>query len=53
MEKIKKADPDAVVLFITAYADTEKAVRAIKAGATILSLNPGRKRSCWPPYLPP
>lgn len=34
LEKIKKADPDAVVLFITAYADTEKAVRAIKAGAT-------------------
>ena len=24
LEKIKKADPDAVVLFITAYADTEK-----------------------------
>ena len=34
LEKIKAADPDAVVLFITAYADTEKAVRAIKAGAT-------------------
>ena len=34
LEKIKKTDPDAVVLFITAYADTEKAVRAIKAGAT-------------------
>lgn len=34
LEKIKKADSDAVVLFITAYADTEKAVRAIKAGAT-------------------
>ena len=32
LEKIKKTDPDAVVLFITAYADTEKAVRAIKAG---------------------
>ena len=31
LEKIKAADPDAVVLFITAYADTEKAVRAIKA----------------------
>lgn len=33
LEKIKKTDPDAVVLFMTAYADTEKAVRAIKAGA--------------------
>lgn len=27
-------DPDAVVIFMTAYSDTEKAVRAIKAGAT-------------------
>ncbi len=33
LKKIKKSDPDAVVVFITAYADTEKAVRAIKAGA--------------------
>src|SRR5690554_3843048 len=34
LEKIKKADPDMVVIFITAYADMEKAVQAIKAGAT-------------------
>lgn len=34
LEKIKKIDPDVVVLFMTAYSDTEKAVRAIKAGAT-------------------
>lgn len=33
LEKIKSLDPDAVVIFITAYADTEKAVQAIKAGA--------------------
>lgn len=33
LEKIKSIDPDAVVIFITAYADTEKAVQAIKAGA--------------------
>ena len=32
--KILKWDPQAVVIFITAYSDTEKAVRAIKAGAT-------------------
>ncbi len=34
LEKIRKIDPDAVVIFITAYADTDKAVQAIKAGAT-------------------
>ncbi len=31
--KILEHDPKSVVLFITAYVDTEKAVRAIKAGA--------------------
>lgn len=43
LEKIKTADPDAVVLFITAYADTEKAVRAIKAGATDFIPKPWEK----------
>lgn len=33
LDFILKKDPKAVVLFITAYVDTEKAVRAIKAGA--------------------
>lgn len=33
LERILNIDPEAVVLFMTAYADTEKAVRAIKAGA--------------------
>ena len=33
LEAIMKHDPRSVVLFITAYVDTEKAVRAIKAGA--------------------
>ena len=33
LEEILRIDPEAVVLFMTAYADTEKAVRAIKAGA--------------------
>ncbi len=31
--KIQEHDPKSVVLFITAYVDTEKAVRAIKTGA--------------------
>lgn len=34
MDKILKADPSAVVILMTAYADTEKAVQAIKSGAT-------------------
>jgi DNA-binding NtrC family response regulator len=33
LEKIKKNDPDIVVIFITAYADMDKAIQAIKAGA--------------------
>ncbi len=34
LEQILSIDPNAVVIFMTAYADTDKAVRAIKAGAT-------------------
>jgi len=33
LQQILNIDPQAVVIFITAYADTEKAVRAVKAGA--------------------
>lgn len=33
LEKILRKDPQAVVLFITAYSDTEKAVKAIRSGA--------------------
>lgn len=43
LEKIKKIDTDVVVLFITAYSDTEKAVRAIKAGATDFIPKPWEK----------
>lgn len=43
MEKIKQLDPAVVVLFITAYADTEKAVKAIKAGATDFIPKPWEK----------
>lgn len=43
LEKIKKMDPDVVVLFMTAYSDTEKAVRAIKAGATDFIPKPWEK----------
>lgn len=34
LQTILKLDPNAVVVMMTAYADTEKAVQAIKAGAT-------------------
>ncbi|MFV0417483.1 MAG: sigma-54-dependent transcriptional regulator [Dysgonomonas sp.] len=34
LDRILKADPQAVVILMTAYADTDKAVQAIKAGAT-------------------
>ncbi len=40
LTKILEIDPDAVVLFITAYGDIEKSVRAIKEGATDFILKP-------------
>ena len=43
LERILAIDPEAVVLFMTAYADTEKAVRAIKAGATDFIPKPWEK----------
>jgi two-component system response regulator HydG len=38
--RILSIDPEAVVVFITAYGDTERAVKAIKAGATDFILKP-------------
>lgn len=49
LAKILQKDPQAVVLFITAYADTEKAVKAIRAGAVDFIPSPGKKKNCWPP----
>lgn len=43
LEQILQIDPQAVVIFMTAYADTEKAVRAIKAGATDFISKPWEK----------
>ncbi len=40
LAKITGIDPDAVVVFITAYGDAEKAVKAIKLGATDFVLKP-------------
>jgi DNA-binding NtrC family response regulator len=40
LAKILELDPSAIVVFITAYGDAEKAVKAIKAGATDFILKP-------------
>lgn len=40
LARILEIDPQAVVVFITAYGDAEKAVKAIKAGATDFVLKP-------------
>jgi len=40
LAKILEIIPDAVVVFITAYGDAEKAVKAIKSGATDFILKP-------------
>ncbi len=40
LKRILEIDPDAVVLFITAYGDVEKSVRAIKEGASDFILKP-------------
>ncbi len=43
LDKILQTDPQAVVVLMTAYADTEKAVQAIKAGATDFISKPWEK----------
>ena len=43
LKQILLIDPQAIVIFMTAYADTDKAVRAIKAGATDFIPKPWEK----------
>ena len=43
LKQILEADPEAIVLLMTAYADTGKAVQAIKAGATDFISKPWEK----------
>jgi DNA-binding NtrC family response regulator len=43
LNRILKIDPQAIVIFMTAYGDTEKAVQAIKAGATDFIPKPWEK----------
>ncbi len=40
MKKILDIDPDAIVIFITAYGDVEKAVKAVKEGAVDFVIKP-------------
>ncbi len=40
LERVLQHDPDAVVILVTAFGDTEIAVRAIKAGATDFIVKP-------------
>jgi len=40
LNRILEIDPEAVVIFITAYGDVEKAVKAVKAGALDFVLKP-------------
>ena len=43
LKQILQIDPQAIVIFMTDYADTDKAVRAIKAGATDFIPKPWEK----------
>jgi len=43
LDKIMKTDPKAIVVLMTAYADTDKAVKAIKAGAVDFVSKPWEK----------
>ena len=43
LKQILQIDPQAIVIFLTAYTDTDKAVRAIKAGATDFIPKPWEK----------
>lgn len=47
LEQILKIDPQAIVIFMTAYSDTDKAVRAIKAGATDFISKPWEKEKLF------
>lgn len=47
LEQILQIDPQAIVIFMTAYADTDKAVRAIKAGATDFISKPWEKEKLF------
>ena len=45
LEQILKLDPQAIVLFMTAYADTDKAVRPLRLELLTLFPNLGKKKN--------
>lgn len=51
LKQILQIDPQAIVIFMTAYADTDKAVRAIKAGATDFIPKPWEKEKLLATHL--
>jgi DNA-binding NtrC family response regulator len=44
LEKIRQIDPEAIVILITAFGDTDLAVKAIKAGAVDFVLKPWKNQ---------
>ena len=51
LKQILSIDPQAVVIFMTAYADTDKAVRAIKAGLRISFPSVGEGKIVGDPFF--
>ena len=49
LKQILKIDPQAIVIFMTAYADTDKAVKPVQQ---TLSPNRGKRKNYWPLLLP-
>ena len=47
LEQILKIDPQAIVIFMTAYADTDRLCVPSKQVQRTLSPNHGKKRNCW------
>lgn len=47
LKQILQIDPQAIVIFMTAYADTDKAVRPSKLVLLILFPSLGKRINCW------
>ena len=47
LQRIISADPDAVVVLMTAFGDLNTAVRAMRDGAADFVLKPWKTTSCW------
>ena len=47
LEQILQQDPQAVVLFMTAYADTERRLELSRQVQRTLSRSLGKRKNCW------